>query len=86
MGIKYRKTAFKWGCTKEQIEQVLADLASRPFELHDDEHGNPQEMIVGYTQAEVLLEIGIAYLEDDDSVFHAKKASAEYKQMYLESR
>ena len=81
--IRIRDSAFKHGITELQIGEVLADkYTTKPFELHDDENSNPQEMLVGYTQSNVLLEIGVRYMDEWDEVFHANRVTAEYRALY----
>lgn len=65
-----------------QIEEVLADENTQPFELHDDEFENPQEMLVGFTQAGVLLEVAICYKDDQDEIFHANRVTAKYRELF----
>lgn len=75
-------SAFKHEITEAQIREVLADQSTKPFELHDDSYGNPQEMLVGYTHSGVLIEIAVRYEEDTDEVFHANKVTAKYRALY----
>jgi hypothetical protein len=82
MGIIIKASALKRGYTKNDVEQVLAERTSRFFPIHEDDEGNPQDMVVGYNQSGVLLEIGITYLDNTDSVFHVNKATNIYKALY----
>lgn len=75
--LKFRRSAFKHGITSERIEQVLSDKYGSTiwFELQPDRQGNLQEMIVGYDNNGILLEIGLTYLGESIFVFHAARAS-----------
>jgi hypothetical protein len=80
--IRILEAALKHGITQRQIREALADRLRRNFEIHQDEHGNPQDMVVGHTESEVLLEIGICYRATTDVIFHANKVTAHYKRLY----
>ncbi len=81
--IRILKSALKHGVLESQIREVLADHRhTKPFELHDDVDGNPQEMLVGYTQSNVQSEIAVRYSEESDDVFHAARVTAKYKRLY----
>lgn len=84
--IRILKSALEHGITQRQIREALADELRRNFEIHEDEHGNPQDMVVGHTEREVLLEIGICYRAKTDVIFHANKVTAYYKRLYERSR
>ena len=82
-----RKSALKHGINPRQMRQVLADTETTQFfPIHEDAAGNPQEMAVGFTQNEVLLEIGVTYGPDMDYVFHAKRAGALYRKIFERRR
>lgn len=74
-------TAFKHGVSELQIREALADPFAISEDLEDDAEGNGQDMTIGKTFAEVLLEVGIKYSEDE-WVFHANHANARYKAAY----
>jgi hypothetical protein len=79
-------SALKHEITEQQIREVLADQCStKAFELHEDSEGDPQEMLVGYTQTNVLIEIAVKYTDERDQVFHANRVSAEYRKLYEEA-
>jgi hypothetical protein len=81
--ILIRESALKHGITEIEILEVLADQSlTKPFEMHEDKWGNPQEMLVGFTQASVLLEIAVRYTEGWDEIFHANRVSAPYRKLY----
>jgi hypothetical protein len=81
--IRILKSALKHGITELQIRQVLSDrYTTKQYPIHDDSHGNPQEMLVGYTQSNVLLEIAVRYGSDFNDIFHSNKVSAKYKKLY----
>jgi hypothetical protein len=84
--IKIRESALKRGITEAQILQVIADkVVTKPIEMHGDGEGNPQEMLVGYTQAGVLLEVAVRYTSECDEIFHASRVTAKFRKMYEES-
>jgi hypothetical protein len=84
--IRILKAALKHGIIQRQILEALADKLRRNFEIHEDEHGNPQDMVVRHTDSEVLLEIGVCYRARTDVIFHANKATAHYKRLYQRSK
>lgn len=70
--------------TAEMIEEVLAGSMVSYFAL-DDEEGGTCEMLVGYTFAERLIEIGLRYKTADTLfVFHAQTVSPKYRKRYEE--
>jgi hypothetical protein len=72
--MRYLPSALK-RVTKQQIEEALAD----PLQIEqalEDFAGHSQQMVIGKTLAEITLEIGIRFEEDDDVVFHASIATA----------
>ncbi len=78
-------SAYKHGITEEEIDYVLSDEnpTRRWYEMHDDENGNPQEMFVAHTGTRPWpIEVGIAYLFNEDLVFHASKISTIYRFLY----
>jgi hypothetical protein len=87
MAIRIQNSAYKHGVTDSQILEVLADqFTTRFFEMHGGEDDEYQEMAVGFTQASVLLEIGVKYLENEEEeeevVFHANRVTSEYRQLF----
>ena len=86
--LRFRDSAFDHGITKEQIEDVLVNKYSltKWFEIHDDDEGNAQDMVVGFDSEGIyLIEIGITYLEEDEVVFHAMKATKPFRNKYSAS-
>ncbi len=78
-------SAYKHGITEEEIDFVLSDEnpTQRYYEMHDDEYGNPQEMFVAHTGTRPWpIEVGVAYLPEEDLVFHASKISTTYRFLY----
>lgn len=83
--IQIRKSALKHGISERQIREVLADkVFTRAYEIHEDTYGNPQEMLVGYTEMGVLLEIAVRYTNKFNCIFHANRVSAKYRKLYEE--
>lgn len=81
--IKILSSAFRHGISEKEILSLLAYDSTRTiFEIHDDEHGNTQEMIVGFSQNGKLLEIALKYTAISDIVFHANKASFKYRRLF----
>jgi hypothetical protein len=71
------------GVTAEMIEEVFAGSMVSYFSL--DNADDTCEMLVGFTFAERLLEIGIRYQSTNCIyVFHAQSASPQYKKLYEE--
>lgn len=78
-------SAYKHGITEREIDNVLSDKnrTQRCYEMHDDENGNPQDMFVAHTGTRPWpIEVGVAYLPDEDLVFHASKVSTVYRFLY----
>lgn len=75
--LKFRKSALKHGINKERIEQVLSDRFGSTLwtEIEPDRFGNAQEMVVGYDNNRIVLEIGLTYINESIFVFHAAKAN-----------
>ncbi len=80
--LRFFISAFKHGLDEEQIRQSLADPFRIYEELPDDDSGNPQDLTIGKTNLEVILEIGVKYKDDEDCVFHADEANAKRKDAY----
>lgn len=87
MAIKIRKSALKHGITEAQIREVLADqFTTKFFEMHSERDDDDyQEMAVGYSQANVLLEVAVKYSDDAEIVFHANRVTAAYRTLYEEA-
>ncbi|MBS1998746.1 MAG: hypothetical protein JSS86_20620 [Cyanobacteria bacterium SZAS LIN-2] len=83
---KFFPSAFKHGLTEDEILQALADPFRVYEELLDDDDGNAQDLTIGKTHAEVLLEIGVKYTCDNEFVFHADQANARRKDYYNRGR
>ncbi len=84
--LRFFDSAFKHGLSEDQIRQSLADPLRLYEELPDDEDGNPQDLTIGKTHAEVVLEVGVKYKDDHDCVFHADEANAKRKDTYNKRR
>jgi hypothetical protein len=83
ISIQIKESALKHGITETDIRQVLADpITVRYFAIHEDSFGNPQDMVVGFTQSGVLVEIGVKYTDDFDIVFHANRVSRRFRALY----
>lgn len=77
--MRYLPSSFKHGITREQINQVVA--YGKPFEIEGSSTGLERVMFVGWDNDADLLEIGVAYPEEDEEfVFHAAKASKTYRE------
>ncbi len=77
--MRYLPSSFKHGITREQIEQIVA--YGKPFELEGSATGLETVMYVGWDNDADLLEVGVAYPENDEEfVFHAAKASKAYRE------
>jgi hypothetical protein len=61
--LKFRRSSFDHGATKEQMQTVLADRwhMTKWFKIHDDANGNSQDMAVGFDTEGSLIELGISY-------------------------
>ncbi len=84
--LKFRKSAFKHGISRERIEQVLSDEYGPTLwiEIHPDTLGRVQDMVVGYDNNGMLLEIGLTYVEETIFIFHAAKASFNWRLKHKE--
>lgn len=84
--LKYRSSAFKNKITQVQIEEVLASCwgMSKWFQIHEDEQGNSQDMVVGFDSEGTAIEIGITYVNDDEVVFHANVITSAWAIRYNE--
>ena len=71
------------GVTTEMIDEVLQGSMVSYFAIDDPD--DTCEMLVGYTFAERLLEIGLRYSSIDSVfVFHAQTVSPIYRKMFEE--
>lgn len=71
------------GVTAEMIDEVLQGSMVSYFTIRDPE--DTCEMVVGYTFAERLLEIGLRYVSPDSVfVFHSQAVSPEYRKLFEE--
>jgi len=71
------------GVTAEMIDEVLQGSMLSYFPLDDPD--DTREMLVGYTFAEPLLEIGLRYVTADSVfVFHAQSVSPPYRKLFEE--
>jgi uncharacterized DUF497 family protein len=68
--------------THAEIEEVLSDLLTLVVEEGQSKRGNPTRTYVGFTRSDRLLEIGIEYSENENHVFHARKANAKTMKAY----
>lgn len=69
--------------TAEMIDEVLQGSMVSYFAIDDPD--DTCEMIVGYTFAERLLEVGVRYLTADSAfVFHAQTVSPNYRTQFEE--
>jgi len=74
----------KNGVDRSEILQVFESDLTIAFDLEPSGRGNDRAMIVGWTYAGRVLEIGIEYFEDDERehIFHAMDAGKEYKREF----
>jgi uncharacterized DUF497 family protein len=71
----------KHGVTEEEADEVYA--TGKDFDLEPSANGNDRIMVVGWTSAGRLLEIGIEYLSDgNEHIFHAIDATKHYRQLF----
>jgi hypothetical protein len=77
-------SALEHGVTERDIQYVLlpGNPMTRFYILHDDAEGNGQEMAVGYTERERLIEIAICYRPNETVIFHADSVTLTYKEYY----
>jgi hypothetical protein len=80
--VRFFDSAFKHALTEAQIEEALADPFRIYEEMEDDGEGNPQDLTIGKTHAEVILEVGVKYKTDEECVFYADEANAKRKDRY----
>jgi len=83
---KFFPSAFKHDLSEDEICQALADPLRVYEELLDDEEGNAQDLTIGKTHSEVILEVGVKYKDDEEFVFHAARANARRKNFYNRAR
>ena len=76
--MKYLPSSFKHGITREQMDEVIG--IGIPFELETSMAGQEQVMYVGWDYNANLLEVAVAYPENEEEfVFHARRASKKYR-------
>lgn len=81
--IKILPSAFRRGITEKEILTLIAnDSSCARVEIHEDQNGNPQEMLVGFTQNGKLLEVAVKYTSTQDVIFHANKASFKFRRLF----
>lgn len=82
--LKFRPSAFQHKATRFQMEDVLKNRwgMTKWFPIHEDRYGNSQDMAVGFDSDGLMLEIGLSYIDDDEIVFHAQKATLGWRKKY----
>jgi hypothetical protein len=79
------ESALKHGISVAEISYVLdwSNPTQRYYDLHDDEFGNSQDMVVAHTGTRPWpIEVGLSYRKEVTVVFHANRASGEYLERY----
>jgi hypothetical protein len=82
---KVLRSALKHHLTERQILEDYAD----PLRLvwaEPDLNGIPQDLIIGSTVSDSIIEIKVKYTNDADIIFHAQPANAKWKSLYLSKR
>jgi hypothetical protein len=83
--VRILDSAYKHGIRKEEILLLLDERNEtlRSYPLHEDQDGNPQEMLVGHTGTRSWpIEIGVCYRATEPVVFHAAKLTPEFRKLY----
>lgn len=72
--------------TYDQVQEAITDPMRAQFEIAAPSVAdNYREMLVGYTYANVLLEIGLEMTGRNELyIFHAQKVSPKYRRKYEE--
>lgn len=71
----------KHGVTEQEVDEVYA--TGKDFDMEPSRTGNDRMMLVGWTAAGRLLEIGIEYLANgDEHIFHANDATKHYRKLF----
>ncbi len=65
--------------SKAEIIEVLDDPMTIELDQNESSKGNPTVMYIGKTQAERLLEIAVEYKEDENHIYHARKANSNHR-------
>ena len=75
----------KHGVSCDEIKEVFGSDLSFAEDLDPSDYGNDRAMIIGWTFAGRILEIGIEYFETEgrEHVFHAMDAGKHYKTVFL---
>ncbi len=79
------KSAYRHGITETEIDYVLSDKnpSRRFYEMHDNEEGNAQDMVVAYSGTRPWpIEVSLCYEPNENIVFHAAKLTPKYKKLY----
>lgn len=76
----------KNGVSRVEVQEVFASDLSYAEDLDPSDRGNDRAMVIGWTYAGRILEIGIEYFETEDRehVFHGMDAGKAYKKDFLE--
>jgi uncharacterized DUF497 family protein len=76
----------KNGVSRAEVQEVFASELSFAEDLSPSDRGNDRAMVIGWTHAGRILEIGIEYFEDEDRehIFHGMDAGKTYKQTFKE--
>ncbi len=86
--LRFRSSAFEHGIEAEQVHEVIANKweMTKWFKIHDDIHGNSQDMIVGFDANGNLIEIGLTYIDNDEIIFHADHVTSAWIEIYTRNR
>jgi len=69
------------GVSEQDVDEVYAN--GKDFDMSSSVKGNDRIMVVGWTSAGRLLEVGIEYLADgDEYIFHAMEATQYYRELF----
>jgi len=82
-------SALKHGIEEREIDYVLdsKNPTQQYYELHDDENGNAQDMVVAHTGTRPWpIEVGISYRDTETVIFHANKVSEEFSKRYEQEK
>ncbi len=84
--LRFRQSAFEHGITEGQITEVISNRwgMTKWFKIHDDAEGNSQDMAVGFDAEGMMIEVGMAYIDDDEVVFHADNMTPAWASSYSE--
>jgi len=71
----------KHGVTEQEADEVYA--TGKDFDLEPSSSGNDRIMVVGWTAAGRLLEVGIEYMpHGHDHIFHTSDATKPYCELF----